>query len=166
MMSSMLPLLEASMWLSLSMMAFSEAISVATSSRVMRRTSSMASTLSGSAIARNSLFSRRETGTTLWLCAISRGTRSATSMGMVRRARLMGGVFSTRPIETAMSAFADVGLFEDQLEQARAFLLLLLQQFLDLLDRQQAVFHQGVGDAFAKCFDWRHGFIGRLCGGC
>ena len=47
--------------------------------------------------------------------------------------------------------FADVGLLEDQLEQAGAFLLLLLQQFLDLLGRQQAVFDQGVGDAFAKC---------------
>ena len=28
---------------------------------------------------------------------------------------------------------ADVGFLQDQLEQARAFLLLLLQQFLDLL---------------------------------
>ena len=164
-MSSMLPLLEASMWLSLSMMAFSEAISVATSSWVMRRTSSMASTLSGSAMARNSLFSRRETGTTLWLWAISRGTRSATSGGMLRRARLMGGVFSTRPMRHRHVLLADVGLFEDQLEQAGAFLLLLLEQLLDLLWRQQAVFDQGVGDAFAKCFDWRHGFIGRLCAG-
>ena len=59
---------------------------------------------------------------------------------------------------------ADVGLLQDQLEQAGAFLLLLLEQFLDLLGGQQAVLDQGVGDAFAKCFDWRHGLSGRLCG--
>ena len=60
--------------------------------------------------------------------------------------------------------FGHVGLFEDQLEQAGAVLLLLLEQFLDLFDGQQAVFHQRVGDALAKCFDRRHGFSGRLCG--
>ena len=65
MMSSMLPLRAASTWLSLSRMAFSEAMSGATSSLVMRRTSSIASTLSGSAMARNNLVSRRETGITL-----------------------------------------------------------------------------------------------------
>ena len=57
--------------------AFSEAIMGEISRRVMRRTSSMASTLSGSAIARKSLFSSRETGTTLCVCAISRGRSSA-----------------------------------------------------------------------------------------
>ena len=45
---------------------------------------------------------------------------------------------------------ADVGLLEDELEEARAFLLLLFEQFLDLLGRQQAVLDQGVGDAFTK----------------
>src|SRR6266699_2818469 len=78
-------------------------INGATSSRVMRLTSSMASTLSGSAMARNSLLSRRETGTILWLCANSRGNKSATSRGMLTRARLIGGVLRTRPMETAMS---------------------------------------------------------------
>ena len=45
---------------------------------------------------------------------------------------------------------ADVGLFEDEFEQARAVFLLLFQQFLHLLGRQQAVLDQGVGDAFSK----------------
>ena len=98
----MLPLFEASMLFSLSMIAFSEAIIGATSRRVMRRTSSMASTFSGSAIARNNLFSIRETGTILCVCAISRGKRSAISSGILMRGRLIGGVFSTLPIETVM----------------------------------------------------------------
>ena len=131
-------------------MAFSEAIIGATSSRVMRRTSSRASTLSGSAIAMNSLFSRRETGTTLWLWATSRGSRSAISAGMLMRARLMGGVLSTRPMRNGHVLLADVGLFENELEQPGAALLLLLEQFLDLLGGQQAVLDQSVGDAFTK----------------
>ena len=45
---------------------------------------------------------------------------------------------------------ADVGLFEDELEEAGAVLLLLLEQFVHLLERQQAVLDQGVGDAFSK----------------
>ena len=131
-------------------MAFSEAISGATSSRVMRRTSSMASTLSGSAIARNSLFSSRETGTTLWLWAISRGQQ----VGHFQRDADAGEIDGRRVEHAAHGdghvLLADVGLFEDQLEQAGAFLLLLLEQFFDLLGGQQAVLDQGVGDAFTK----------------
>ena len=52
--------------------------------------------------------------------------------------------------------FADVGFFEDQLEQAGAFLFLQFEQFLDLLDGEQPVFDQSVGDAFSKTFNWRH----------
>ena len=74
MMSSIEPLLAASMAFSLSVMAFSEAMSGVISSLVMRLTSSSARTFNGSAIARNNLFSSRLTGTTLWLCAVSRGT--------------------------------------------------------------------------------------------
>ena len=59
---------------------------------------------------------------------------------------------------------ADVGFFENQFEQAGALLLLLLKQFFHLLGRQQAVFHQGVGNAFAECFDAEAWVIGRLCG--
>ena len=61
----MLPLLAASMLFSFSMIARSEAIMGTTSSLVTRLTSSMASTFSGSAIARNNLLSRREMATTL-----------------------------------------------------------------------------------------------------
>src|SRR5438445_6151636 len=103
MMSSMLPLLAASILFSLSRMDFSGAMSGATSSLVMRLTSSIARTLSGSAMARNSLFSSRETATILWLWANSRGSSSEMSNGIAMRARLMGGVLSTRPMDTAMS---------------------------------------------------------------
>ncbi len=50
----------------------------------------------------------------------------------------------------------DVGLFGDEFEQAFAFFLLMLEQFLDLLREQQAILDQGVGDAFSKSFDGRH----------
>ncbi len=45
---------------------------------------------------------------------------------------------------------ADVGFFQHELHKSRPFLLLLFQQFLDLLGRQQAVFDEGVGDAFSE----------------
>ena len=52
----------------------------------------------------------------------------------------------------------DVGLFDDQLEEAGAFLLLLFEQFVHLLGGQQAVLHEGVGDAFSEGFgDGWHG---------
>jgi len=44
----------------------------------------------------------------------------------------------------------DVGFFQQQLEQAGAFLLLQFEYFRDLLAREQAVFDQDVNDAFAK----------------
>ena len=103
-MSSIEPVLAASMAFSLSVMAFSEAMSGKISSFVMRLTSSSAITFSGSAIARNSRLSSRLTGTNLWLCAVSRGTRSTTSGRMLIRARLIGGTFSTRPMQTARSS--------------------------------------------------------------
>ncbi len=62
----------------------------------------------------------------------------------------MGGVLRTRPMRDGHVLLGDVGLFDDQLEQAGALLLLLLQQFLHLLGGQQAVLDQGVGDAFSK----------------
>ena len=65
-----------------------------------------------------------------------------------------------------MSCFGDISLLENQLEQAGAFLLLLLEQVFDLLGGQQAVFHQGVGNPFTECFYWGHRVIGRLCGRC
>src|SRR5260221_13359929 len=51
----------------------------------------------------------------------------------------------------------DVSLFENELEQACAILLLLFEQLFHLPGAQQPVFYQGVSDALAKCFDWRHG---------
>src|SRR3954465_13466599 len=54
---------------------------------------------------------------------------------------------------------ADIGFVEDELEEASAFLFLLFEELFDLLDTQQAVFDQSVGNAFAKCFNWRHGKI-------
>ncbi len=45
---------------------------------------------------------------------------------------------------------ADVGFFDDELQQPRAFFLLLLQQLFHLRDRQQAVLDEGVGYAFSK----------------
>jgi hypothetical protein len=47
-------------------------------------------------------------------------------------------------------ALGHVGFFDHQLEQAGAFLFLLLHQLLDLRARQQSVLDQGVGDAFTK----------------
>ena len=46
--------------------------------------------------------------------------------------------------------FADVGLFDQQLKQTDALLLLLFQQLLDLLGREQPVLHEGVCDAFSE----------------
>ncbi len=46
--------------------------------------------------------------------------------------------------------FADVGFFDDEFDQARAALLLLLEQFLHLDSAQQAVLDEGVGDAFSE----------------
>src|SRR5437667_1211005 len=102
MMSSIVPR-PLSRLFSLSRMAFSDAIIGMTSSFVVRFTSSRARTFSGSAIARNNLLSRRETGSTLWLVAISRGTRPAVSGGIPMRLKLTGGTLSTRPIDTTMS---------------------------------------------------------------
>ena len=87
---------------------------------------------------------------------MSRGTRSASSGGTIRRVTLTGGVFKHAPHGHDQVLLGDVGLFHDQLDEAGAFLLLLLQQFLHLLRRQQAVLDQGVGDAFSKCFDGWH----------
>src|SRR5207302_6714334 len=102
MMSSIVPRPQSRLF-SLSRMAFSEAIIGMTSSFGVRFTSSRARTFSGSAIARNNLLSRRETGSTLWLVAISRGTRPAVSGGIPMRLKLTGGTLSTRPIDTTMS---------------------------------------------------------------
>ena len=46
--------------------------------------------------------------------------------------------------------FADVGLVHDELDEPRALLFLLFEQFLDLPGRQQAVLDEGVGDAFSE----------------
>ena len=46
--------------------------------------------------------------------------------------------------------FADIGFVNDELDEARAFLLLLFEQFLHLGRAQQAVLDQGVGDAFSE----------------
>ena len=48
--------------------------------------------------------------------------------------------------------FADVTFLGHEAQQANAFLLLLFEQFLDLLRGQQSVFDEGVGDAFTKRF--------------
>jgi hypothetical protein len=48
--------------------------------------------------------------------------------------------------------FADVGFFDDEFDEARAFLLLLFEEFLDLLGGEEAVFDEGVGDAFSESF--------------
>ena len=45
---------------------------------------------------------------------------------------------------------ADVGLVHDELDEARAFLLLLFEQFLHLPGAQQAVLDERVGDAFSE----------------
>ena len=45
---------------------------------------------------------------------------------------------------------ADVGFLDDELDEARAFALLLFEQFFDLLGGEQAVLDEGVGDAFTK----------------
>ena len=70
---------------------------------VMRRTSSIASTFSGSAMARKRRLSSRDTGSTLCVWQMSRGSNSAISGAMPIRPRFTGGVFSTRPMQTAMS---------------------------------------------------------------
>ena len=112
----------------------------------------MASTLSGSAMARNSRLSSRETGTTLWFCATSRGSRLAISgrnanAAQIDRRRVQHPAHRDDHVQ-----LVDIGLLHDELEQAGAFLLLLLEQFLDLLADEQAVLDQGVGDAFSKTF--------------
>src|SRR5690348_8866888 len=53
---------------------------------------------------------------------------------------------------------ANVGFFEDELEETRALFLLLSQQLLDLFGREQAIFDERVGDPFTKCFNGRHGW--------
>ena len=150
MMSSIEPPLAESMAVSLSAMAFSDAMSGAISSLVMRLTSSRARTFSGSAMARNNLFSSREMGMTWWLCIVSRGSNSTSSGGMLGRARLIG-----RDVEHAAHAhgqvlFADVGFFDDELDEARALLFLLFKQFLHLVRAQQTVLDERVGDAFSE----------------
>jgi hypothetical protein len=51
---------------------------------------------------------------------------------------------------------AYVRLLENQLEQPGALLFLLLEQLIDLARAEQTVLDECVGDAFSKCFYWRH----------
>ena len=101
-------------------------------------------------MARNNLLSRRETGTTLWLWAVSRG-RSSHDFGQ----DVDAGDVDGRDVKHAAHGdgevlFAHVGFFDDEFDQARAALLLLLEQFLHLDGAQQAVLDEGVGDAFSE----------------
>ena len=67
------------------------------------------------------------------------------SAGEVDRRRVEDAAHADRHV-----LLGDVGFFDDQFQEAGAFLLLLLQQFVNLLGGQQAVLDQGVGDAFSK----------------
>jgi hypothetical protein len=87
----------------------------------MRLTSSMARTFSGSAIAMKSLFSRRETGMNLVVLGDFAGQQVGDIEGMLMRARLMGGTFQHAAHGDGDVLLADVGLLEDELDEARAF---------------------------------------------
>jgi len=50
-----------------------------------------------------------------------------------------------------MSCSVDEILIDDDFEKPRAFALLLLHQFFDLLAEQQTVLDQRISDALSKC---------------